>query len=175
LERAPGVQRDDAIHGNRGASFEANRLAFIGGIFCLPRGKKGESRCSRLERRQMFGFPAAFANRNLFFGLFENSFIIRFGEADRARFIAEYGAAIFEPMPGRKSSQTLVVPDALAAEPERLEPWIDRALRHALTLPPKPPKAKAKPAAATAAPSDSFVALVRERRSWIAAARRTNG
>jgi TfoX/Sxy family transcriptional regulator of competence genes len=44
-----------------------------------------------VSRRKMFGYPAAFANGNLFIGLHQNDFIVRVSEEDRVRFSAEYG------------------------------------------------------------------------------------
>ncbi len=46
-----------------------------------------------VSRRQMFGYPAAFANGNLFIGLHQNDFIMRLSEPDRIRFSAQYGTA----------------------------------------------------------------------------------
>lgn len=101
----------------------------------------------RVERRMMFGCPMGFANGNLFLGLHEDRFIIRLGDDDRAAFIQEFKATVFEPMPGRKSRATLVVPERIAVEPATLRSWFERALAYALSLPPK--KAKKKKATAT--------------------------
>jgi TfoX/Sxy family transcriptional regulator of competence genes len=97
----------------------------------------------RVERRTMFGCPMGYANGNIFLGLHEDRFIIRLGEDDRAAFIKEFKAKAFEPMPGRKSSATLVVPERIAAELAALRSWCDKALSHALSLPPKKKKATA--------------------------------
>ena len=97
-----------------------------------------------IERRQMFGFPTVVANGNLFLGLHENRFLLRLSDEDRATLVRDFAAKVFEPMPGRASRHTLIVPEAIARDPERLRDWCDRALRHALTLPPKKAKAKAK-------------------------------
>jgi TfoX/Sxy family transcriptional regulator of competence genes len=94
----------------------------------------------RVERRTMFGCPMGFANGNLFLGLHENRFIIRLGDDDRAAFIKEFKAKAFEPMPGRKSGATLVVPEGVAAESATLRSWRDKALSHALSLPRKEKK-----------------------------------
>jgi TfoX/Sxy family transcriptional regulator of competence genes len=104
----------------------------------------------RVERRTMFGCPMGYANGNVFLGLHEDRFIIRLGEDDRAAFIKEFKAKAFEPMPGRKSSATLVVPERIAAKPAALRSWCGKALAHALSLPPKKAK-KAKIAAKTTA------------------------
>jgi TfoX/Sxy family transcriptional regulator of competence genes len=97
-----------------------------------------------IERRTMFGFPAGFANGNLFVGLHEDRFLLRLSENDHAAFVEAFDATLFEPMPGRKSRQTLVVPERVAAEPALLRRWFAKALRHALSLPPKVAKKKAK-------------------------------
>jgi hypothetical protein len=105
-----------------------------------------------VERRVMFGCPTGFANGNLFLGLHENRFILRLSEEDRASFIRDFAAKAFEPMPGRVSRDTLVVPETLGGQTELLRDWCERAFRHALTLPPKKAMAKPlrKPAAASA-------------------------
>jgi TfoX/Sxy family transcriptional regulator of competence genes len=110
----------------------------------------------RVERRTMFGCPMGYCNGNLFLGLHENRFLIRLGDDDRAALIKQFKAKPFEPMPGRKSSATLVVPDRITADPAALRSWFDKALSYVLSLPPKKPKKKAaakKPAKAKAAPA----------------------
>src|SRR6266851_1027944 len=54
-----------------------------------------------VSRRKMFGYPAAFANGNLFIGLHQNDFIMRLSEEDRTRFSAKYGERWFESMKNR--------------------------------------------------------------------------
>jgi TfoX/Sxy family transcriptional regulator of competence genes len=98
----------------------------------------------RVERRTMFGGQTGFANGNLFLGLHENRLFIRLSEDDRAVLIKEFKAKAFEPMPARKSRDTLVVPDRIAADPARLRSWCERALSHALSLPRKVEKTVAK-------------------------------
>lgn len=104
----------------------------------------------RVERRTMFGCPMGFANGNIFFGLHENRFLIRVGDGDRATLIEEFKAKAFEPMPGRTSSATLVVPDRIAADPAALRSWFAKALSYALSLPPKKAKKKNAPPRKTA-------------------------
>ena len=75
----------------------------------------------RIERRQMFGYPAAFAGGNLFMSLFEESMIFRLSEP------APSGAIV------RRRSPAL-----------RADAGTGRcALEYALSLPPK--KSKAAP------------------------------
>lgn len=96
-------------------------------------------------QRQMFGFPAAFVNGNMFMGLFQEDMILRLPEDARAEFLAKPGAKIFEPMAGRPMREYVVVPPALIAERKDLSAWIARALAFGSALKPKAkPKTKTK-------------------------------
>ena len=53
------------------------------------------------ETRKMFGYPAAFANGQMFVSLFGDNMILRLPEPDRAAFIQQQHTHLFEPMPGR--------------------------------------------------------------------------
>jgi TfoX/Sxy family transcriptional regulator of competence genes len=97
----------------------------------------------RVERRIMFGCPMGFANGNLFLGLHEDRLLIRLADDDHEVLVKEHKAKAFEPMPGRKSGKTLVVPEPIAGEPKALRAWFEKALAHALSLPPKRAKKKA--------------------------------
>lgn len=102
----------------------------------------------KVERRTMFGLPMGLANGNYFVGLHEDRFLLRLTPSDRAAFIKEFDATFFEPFPGRKSRQTLVVPDRVAADLALLRRWYEKALAHALSLPAKKAKAVKKVTAA---------------------------
>jgi len=97
-----------------------------------------------VSRRKMFGYPAAFANGNLFIGLHQNDFIIRLSEKDRARFSAEFGERRFEPMPGRPMREYVRLPDELLADQRRRASWIDLSLRYAEAIAPKATSPKRK-------------------------------
>ncbi len=84
-----------------------------------------------VSRRKMFGYPAAFANGNLFIGLHQNDFIMRLSEEDRTRFSAEYGERIFEPMKGRPMREYVRLPEELLADARKRAPWIKRSLEYA--------------------------------------------
>jgi len=86
----------------------------------------------KIERRTMFGFPMGLANGNHFMGLHEDRILLRLAPGDHAAFIKEFDAKFFEPFPGRKSRQTLVVPARVAADPALLRQWFAKALAHAL-------------------------------------------
>ena len=90
-----------------------------------------------VSRRKMFGYPAAFANGNLFMGLHQNDFILRLSEADRTRFSARYGERMFEPMKGRPMREYVRLPEEVLANARKRAPWIKRSLEYAQGLAPK--------------------------------------
>jgi len=90
-----------------------------------------------VARRKMFGYPAAFANGNLFIGLHQNDFIMRLSEEDRTRFSARYGERIFEPMKGRQMREYVRLPEELLADARKRAPWIRRSLEYAEGIKPK--------------------------------------
>lgn len=95
-----------------------------------------------VERRKMFGYPAAFANGQMFTSLHETRWVVRLPADAYAELMAIEGARAFEPMPGRPMAGFAVVPPSLVADPDALEPWIDRALAFVRSRPPKAPKKK---------------------------------
>ncbi len=98
-----------------------------------------------VTQRKMFGFPAAFANGNLFMGLFEDRMMLRLPEGERVKFLALEGARVFEPMPGRPMREYVLVPPALMSRPAGLRAWIAKARDYAAGLPNKAGAAR-KPA-----------------------------
>lgn len=105
----------------------------------------------RVERRPMFGYPAAFTGGNLFASLFQEHVVVRLDDEQRASLRALPGAKVFEPMPGRPMKEYTVVPPAMHGRPVDLAKWVGRALEYVSTLPPKPAKPKKKTAAKAAA------------------------
>mgnify|MGYP002391653370 CR=1 FL=1 len=100
---------------------------------------------ARVQRRQMFGYPAAFANGNLFTGLHQDDLMVRLTEADREK-LKELGGTTFAPMPGRSMREYVVVPPAIVSDKRALKRWMARSLAFACALPVKKPKLKSKPA-----------------------------
>ena len=90
-----------------------------------------------VARRKMFGYPAAFANGNLFIGLHQNDFIMRLSEEDHTRFSARYGERIFEPMKGRPMREYVRLPEELLADARKRAAWIRRSLEYAEGIKPK--------------------------------------
>src|SRR5262249_50439702 len=95
-----------------------------------------------VEPRKMFGYPAAFVNGNMFSCLFQSSMILRLSEGDRATCTREFGAQLFEPMPGRPMREYMAVPEAVLRSPRLLDVWLRKSLGYAAALPPKTAKAK---------------------------------
>jgi hypothetical protein len=93
---------------------------------------------------QMFGYPNLFANGHLVTGLMGSDWMVRLPEERRAVLLAEPGAHVLEPMPGRPMKEYVVFPRAWIDSPERMQPWIDEALAYVRAMPPKEPKARKK-------------------------------
>mgnify|MGYP001339298980 CR=1 FL=1 len=96
----------------------------------------------KAERRQMFGYPAAFVNGNMATGLHQDDWMVRLGEKDRAALSAK-GGRPFEPMPGRPMREYVVLPKAVLSERRALAGWIRRGIDYAAGLPAKRSKPKA--------------------------------
>jgi len=93
-----------------------------------------------IRRRPMFGHPCAFANDQMFTGLFGARWFVRLPDDARAELLAIDGAGPFEPMPGRPMKGYVVFPPSMVTDVASLDPWLDRSLAHVRTLPPKQPK-----------------------------------
>jgi TfoX/Sxy family transcriptional regulator of competence genes len=97
-----------------------------------------------VSRRKMFGYPAALANGNLFFGLHQDDFIMRLSGEDRARFSAVYGERTFEPMPGRRMREYVRLPEELLSDTRKRGTWVRRSLAYAESIEPKTRKRPAR-------------------------------
>ena len=100
--------------------------------------------------RPMFGYPACFIDGNMFMSLFQDHMVLRLPEGPREELLAEEGAGILEPMPGRPMKEYVIVPPDLLADAERLTAWVDEAFAYGKSLPPKASKAPAPKARAKA-------------------------
>jgi len=87
-----------------------------------------------VERRQMFGYPCAFINGNMFAGLHEQRLIVRVPQ--------EAASHPFEVM-GKVMKDYAAIEDALDCPPALFRDWIARALAYTGALPPKKAKVKA--------------------------------
>jgi hypothetical protein len=82
------------------------------------------------ERGVLFGCPTWKVNGNRYATLFGDQVVLRLSDEDTAALKAK-GAKAFEPMKGKKSSKSLVVPGAMAKNPRVLKQWIAKAVAHA--------------------------------------------
>src|SRR5437016_8744295 len=73
-----------------------------------------------LDSVQSRKMSAAFRNGNMFAGLFQDSMILRLGEADRLA-LSKRGGRPFEPMPGRPMREYVVVPAKVVGDPAELQ------------------------------------------------------
>ena len=92
-----------------------------------------------IERRPMFGYPAAFANGHLVTGLFQDRWMVRLPD-DALASLAAAGGAPFEPMAGRPMRGYLTFPPEMVSDPAAVRPWLDRAIAHVRGLPAKATK-----------------------------------
>jgi TfoX/Sxy family transcriptional regulator of competence genes len=88
-------------------------------------------------RRKMFGYPALFVGGNMATGLYEDRWVVRLFDEDLARLLEMPGAAGFSPMPGRSMKGWASLPPDVVADDAALEPWLERALAFAGSLPAK--------------------------------------
>ena len=105
-----------------------------------------------IERRKMFGYPAAFVGGNMFMGLYQDDFVLRLGAADRAELLATPDTRPFEPMPGRQMKAYVVLSPAIVASAAALASCISKALAYGRSLPAKSPKRPSAPRKSIAAP-----------------------
>jgi hypothetical protein len=90
-----------------------------------------EERFPDVERRKMFGYPAAFVNGNLATGLFASSWFVRLPEGDSG------GMETLTPMEGRPMRGYYVLPEGVVADDGALTPMVRAAVGHTRSLPPK--------------------------------------
>lgn len=89
------------------------------------------------ERRTMFGYPAAFANTQMFACVFQDRIMLRLAPADRERALTLPGARLFEPMPGRPMREYVDLPASVRADAKLLGDWFRLGRAYATSLPPK--------------------------------------
>ena len=99
--------------------------------------EKAVPKAAHVDTRKMFGYPACFVRGNMFMGLYQDSFIVRLAEPDRAALLAQADARRFEPMPGRPMKEYVVVPAAMLSGGAELATWVAKALEYGLSLPAK--------------------------------------
>ena len=94
----------------------------------------------RLERRKMFGYPAAFVNGNMCMGLHQEDFIVRLLPEDREKIKESLGATAFEPMKGRTMREYVSLPEVVLEDQGQLADWVGRSFAFVSAMPPKEKK-----------------------------------
>jgi TfoX/Sxy family transcriptional regulator of competence genes len=90
-----------------------------------------------VELRKMFGCPCAFVHGQMFAVFHPVGLALKLSEEDRVALLEQAGAKPFEPMPGRKMREYIVLPDPYLSAEESLQTWLHKAHRYAALLPPK--------------------------------------
>jgi TfoX/Sxy family transcriptional regulator of competence genes len=93
-------------------------------------------RFPEVQRRQMFGYPAAFIGGNMVTGLHETRWVVRLGDEGLAELRAA-GGTTFEPMAGRPMKAFAVLPDAVLDYDDAVARWVERAITHGMSMPAK--------------------------------------
>jgi len=96
----------------------------------------------RVERKQMFGSPCAFVNRQMFFGTFEQTLVARVGPTRVLALAYQDGMQVFTPSPGKQWDDYVQMDASL--DPGVIAELATEALGWAAALPKKgkPPKRK---------------------------------
>ena len=92
-----------------------------------------------IERRKMFGYPAAFVKGKMAAGLHSSGLVLRLKDADREKLL-EAGGKPFEPMPGRVMGGFVVAPQSMVSRQTELKRWLKRSYEYAASLPAKKKK-----------------------------------
>lgn len=91
-----------------------------------------------VERKRMFGMPAAFVNGNMFMGAMGGTMILRLPPEGRTE-LMEMGGEPFAPR-GPVMREYVAIPENLHGDEEFVRSWAVRSVEFAGALPPKTPK-----------------------------------
>jgi TfoX/Sxy family transcriptional regulator of competence genes len=94
-----------------------------------------------VEIKPMFGNIGAFVHGNMFAGLFGPAVGVRLAEADGTELAGIDGSGPFGPA-DRPMGGYVSLPPQWRDSPELAAGWVDKALRHVSTMPPKVKKPK---------------------------------
>jgi TfoX/Sxy family transcriptional regulator of competence genes len=89
----------------------------------------------RVVRKQMFGSPCAFVNRQMFFGTFEDTLVARIGPERVSEIVDQPGMQPFAPTEGRVWSDYVQLDPTV--DPQLLAELATEALAWAAALPRK--------------------------------------
>lgn len=98
-----------------------------------------------VDKRSMFGCPAWYSGNNWMGGVHEDNILIRLAEEDRREVLEKWpGARIFEPRPGRKMREFVILPRELLADAPQLDGWLRLSMAYTAALPPRKKKKRKK-------------------------------
>jgi len=100
------------------------------------------ARYPEAQVRVVFGCPCAFIAGNMISGLFGDEWFVRLPPDQRPALLRLKGAHPFEPMPGRQLREQTVLPASIVGSPAKLQAYIEKAVVHGRSLPPKAPKSR---------------------------------
>ena len=115
----------------------------------IPKPSEGDKQFFRslipdgasIEIKPMFGNLGAFVNGNMFAGLFGPDVGIRLDDAGRDELAVIEGSGPFGPAE-RPMTGYLALPAAWRTSPDVAASWVERALEHVRSMPPKVKKPK---------------------------------
>jgi len=93
----------------------------------------------RVEIKPMFGNVGAFVNGNMFMGLFGADLGLKLDEPGREKLLSEPGTGPYGPAE-RPMGGWVTTPAQWRSSPDAAGPWIQQALEHIGSLPPKKAK-----------------------------------
>ncbi len=99
-----------------------------------------------LERRQMFGYDAAFLRGNFLAGMWEDGVVVKLDEARVEALVAAGEARRFAPMKGRVMTGWALLPEAAVRDAGTLRARLAEAVAFVGRLPPKRKAVAAKKA-----------------------------
>ncbi len=99
--------------------------------------RQAVARYPEAQVRVVFGCPCAFIRGNMVSGLFGDEWFVRLTAEQRAALLRLKGAHPFEPMPGRALREHVVLPASILGSPDKLQAYLEKAIVHGRSLPPK--------------------------------------
>ena len=92
----------------------------------------------KCDVRRMFGGIAYFVNGNMFTGAHQDVLFVRLPEGDRKTIMEEHDeVSHFEPMPGKRMSEYMAIPESIFSQPDMLHKWLAKSYRYVSSLSPK--------------------------------------
>lgn len=91
----------------------------------------------RVERRTLFGCPAAFVGGHLAGTVFRDQLVLKLGASELQALHEGRMPVPFEPLPGRRMRELFVVPRGVVSDGDELARWVACSLDRVAAWPPK--------------------------------------